>query len=137
VGAGLIGGVAGAGVVGGGVAVVASAPGLEGLKLDGCDPERDRGRAGGTGGLLAQAAQVVFELLVVGDVAGCIGTDNGLSPSLTLGCGTYGNTSTTDNTPYTHLLNVKRLIQPTPKLTPPGREPSTSPRTQLAGEPLH
>ena len=45
---------------------------------------------------------------------GCIGLGNGLSPSLTLGCGTYGNTSTTDNITYTHLLNIKRLAEPLP-----------------------
>ncbi|NTU83832.1 MAG: aldehyde dehydrogenase family protein [Chloroflexales bacterium] len=40
---------------------------------------------------------------------GCIGMGNGLVPSLTLGCGTFGGTSTTDNVSYTHLLNIKRV----------------------------
>jgi len=40
---------------------------------------------------------------------GCIGIGTGLTPSFTLGCGTYGGNSTTDNVTYTHLLNVKRL----------------------------
>ncbi len=40
---------------------------------------------------------------------GCIGLGNGLTPSLTLGCGTFGGNSTTDNVSYTHLLNIKRL----------------------------
>ncbi len=40
---------------------------------------------------------------------GCIGLGNGLTPSLTLGCGTYGRNSITDNVTYTHLLNVKRM----------------------------
>ncbi len=40
---------------------------------------------------------------------GCAGICNGLTPSLTLGCGTYGGNSTTDNVTYTHLLNIKRL----------------------------
>lgn len=40
---------------------------------------------------------------------GCIGLGNGLTPSLTLGCGTYGRNSITDNVTYTHLLNIKRL----------------------------
>ncbi len=40
---------------------------------------------------------------------GCIGISTGLTPSLTLGCGTFGGNSTTDNVSYTHLLNVKRL----------------------------
>jgi acetaldehyde dehydrogenase / alcohol dehydrogenase len=43
---------------------------------------------------------------------GCIGLGNALTPSLTLGCGTYGRTSTTDNVTYTNLLNVKRVAHP-------------------------
>ncbi len=41
---------------------------------------------------------------------GCIGMGNDLMPSFTLGCGTFGGTSTTDNISYTHLLNIKRLV---------------------------
>ena len=40
---------------------------------------------------------------------GCIGIGTGLTPSFTLGCGTGGGNSTTDNVTYTHLLNIKRL----------------------------
>jgi acetaldehyde dehydrogenase / alcohol dehydrogenase len=40
---------------------------------------------------------------------GCVGIGSGLTPSFTLGCGTFGGTSTTDNITYTHLLNIKRL----------------------------
>jgi len=40
---------------------------------------------------------------------GCIGLGTGLTPSLTLGCGTFGGNSTTDNVTFTHLLNIKRL----------------------------
>jgi len=43
---------------------------------------------------------------------GCIGVGNGLTPSLTLGCGTFGGNSTTDNVTYTNLLNTKRLARP-------------------------
>jgi acyl-CoA reductase-like NAD-dependent aldehyde dehydrogenase len=43
---------------------------------------------------------------------GCIGVGNGLTPSLTLGCGTFGGNSTTDNVTYTNLMNVKRLARP-------------------------
>jgi len=43
---------------------------------------------------------------------GCIGLGNALTPSLTLGCGTYGRTSTTDNVTYTNLLNIKRVAHP-------------------------
>jgi acyl-CoA reductase-like NAD-dependent aldehyde dehydrogenase len=42
---------------------------------------------------------------------GCIGLGNGLTPSLTLGCGTWGSTSTTDNVTYENLLNIKRIAQ--------------------------
>jgi acetaldehyde dehydrogenase / alcohol dehydrogenase len=38
-----------------------------------------------------------------------IGMTSGLMPSLTLGCGTFGGTSTTDNVTYSHLLNIKRV----------------------------
>lgn len=40
---------------------------------------------------------------------GCVGIGTGLTPSFTLGCGTYGGNSTSDNVTYTHLLNIKRL----------------------------
>jgi len=40
---------------------------------------------------------------------GCIGIGTGLTPSFTLGCGTFGGNSTTDNVTYTHLINIKRL----------------------------
>jgi acyl-CoA reductase-like NAD-dependent aldehyde dehydrogenase len=42
---------------------------------------------------------------------GVVGLTTGLSPSLTLGCGTFGGTSTTDNVTFTHLTNVKRLAE--------------------------
>jgi acyl-CoA reductase-like NAD-dependent aldehyde dehydrogenase len=40
---------------------------------------------------------------------GVIGFTTGLMPSLTLGCGTFGNNSTTDNVSYRNLLNIKRV----------------------------
>jgi acyl-CoA reductase-like NAD-dependent aldehyde dehydrogenase len=40
---------------------------------------------------------------------GCIGIGTGLTRSFTLGCGTFGGNSTTDNVTYSHLINVKRL----------------------------
>ena len=42
---------------------------------------------------------------------GVIGLTTGLTPSLTLGCGTFGGNSTTDNVNYHHLLNIKRLAE--------------------------
>jgi acetaldehyde dehydrogenase/alcohol dehydrogenase len=40
---------------------------------------------------------------------GCIGANNGLELSWTLGCGTQGGGSTSDNVGYKHLLNIKRI----------------------------
>ena len=40
---------------------------------------------------------------------GCCGMATGLECSLTLGCGTFGGNSTTDNVTYRHLLNIKRV----------------------------
>lgn len=40
---------------------------------------------------------------------GVVGYTTGLVPSFTLGCGTFGGTSTTDNVTFTHLRNVKRI----------------------------
>ena len=55
----------------------------------------------------------VSRVLVNGPGAqGCIGLGNALTPSLTLGCGTYGRTSTTDNVTYTNLVNIKRMAHP-------------------------
>ncbi len=45
---------------------------------------------------------------------GSIGVVTGLMPSMTLGCGTFGGTSTTDNVTFRHLLNVKRLAHYAP-----------------------
>jgi len=42
---------------------------------------------------------------------GCIGIGNGLRVSFTLGCGSWGNTSTTDNVGYLNLINIKRIAQ--------------------------
>lgn len=40
---------------------------------------------------------------------GCCGMTTGLEHSLSLGCGTYGGNSTTDNITWRHLLNIKRV----------------------------
>lgn len=40
---------------------------------------------------------------------GCIGASNGLQLSWTLGCGTQGGGSSSDNVGYKHLLNIKRI----------------------------
>ena len=43
---------------------------------------------------------------------GCIGMVNHLTPSLTLGCGSWGGGSTTDNVNIEHLINIKRIAKP-------------------------
>jgi len=45
---------------------------------------------------------------------GGMGIMTGLQPSMALGCGTFGGTSTTDNITYTHLLNMKRVAYTIP-----------------------
>ncbi|MBI2298691.1 MAG: aldehyde dehydrogenase family protein [Armatimonadetes bacterium] len=42
---------------------------------------------------------------------GCIGIGNGLRHSWTLGCGSWGGTSTTDNVGFENLQNIKRLAE--------------------------
>lgn len=51
-------------------------------------------------------------LVNVPSAAGCCGIATGLKPSLTLGCGTFGGNSTTDNVTHTNLMNVKRVAHP-------------------------
>ena len=46
---------------------------------------------------------------------GCIGLGNGLTPSLTLGCGPAGGAVTTDNITYRHLMQVTRVATPVPR----------------------
>ena len=78
----------------------------------------------------------VSRVLVNGPGAhGCIGLGTALTPSLTLGCGTDGRTSTTDNITYTHLVNIKRIAHPLtsagvlsqPDPDSPGRTPAPGP----------
>lgn len=44
-------------------------------------------------------------------VQGVVGITSGLEPSFTLGCGTFGNNSTTDNVSWRNLINIKRLAR--------------------------
>jgi hypothetical protein len=39
----------------------------------------------------------------------CAGVATALPPALTVGCGTFGGNSTTDNVTYRNLLNIKRV----------------------------
>ena len=57
------------------------------------------------------AAQMPASRILVNSpgTQGVLGLTTGLVPSMTLGCGTWGGTSTTDNITYRHLLNIKRI----------------------------
>jgi acetaldehyde dehydrogenase/alcohol dehydrogenase len=44
---------------------------------------------------------------------GFCGVVTGLTPAFTLGCGTFGGNSTTDNVSYGNLQNIKRIAYPT------------------------
>jgi len=63
-------------------------------------------------GLLTPASRI---LVNAPGVQGSIGIVTNLAPSLTLGCGTFGGNSTTDNVTYRHLLNIKRLTYLAPE----------------------
>lgn len=57
----------------------------------------------------------VNRLIVNGPAAqGSIGLGTGLAPSFTLGCGTVGGTSTSENVDYHHLLNICRAVEQVP-----------------------
>ena len=47
---------------------------------------------------------------------------NGLNPTNTLGCGTWGNNSISENLTYTHLMNVSRIAQYMPENHVPSLE---------------
>jgi succinate-semialdehyde dehydrogenase len=47
---------------------------------------------------------------------------NGLSPTTTLGCGTWGNNSISENLNYRHLINVSRIAFVRPGITAPTDE---------------
>lgn len=65
---------------------------------------------------------------------GAIGFSTGLTPALTLGCGTLGNNITTDNLTSRHLINIKRLAFGT-KTVPFERGPAeASPESPPAAE---
>ncbi len=59
---------------------------------------------------------------VIVNQAHCIATggsfDNGLPFSLSMGCGTWGRNSFSDNLNYRHFLNITRIARPTPERVP-------------------
>ena len=48
--------------------------------------------------------------------------DNGLNPTTTLGCGTWGNNAISENLWYTHLMNVSRISYKVPGMYVPSDE---------------
>ena len=42
--------------------------------------------------------------------------DNGLNPTTTLGCGTWGNNIISENLWYTHVMNVSRISYRVPEI---------------------
>lgn len=61
----------------------------------------------------------VFRILVnTPSALGGIGYTTGLAPALTLGCGTWGGSSTSDNVTPLHLINIKRLAYGIREYTP-------------------
>ena len=64
---------------------------------------KDRVRA------FSAVVQVSRVLVSTAGTQGCIGADNGLNLSWTLGCGTMGGGSVSDNVSYQHLQNNKRI----------------------------
>lgn len=60
--------------------------------------------------VLKFASKPVFRILVNSPSSlGGVGAVSGLAPSFTLGCGTWGGSSTSDNVTPLHLINIKRV----------------------------
>ena len=59
---------------------------------------------------------------------GVCGATTGLDPSFTLGCGTFGGNSTTDNVTWRHLVNVKHVA----RFVAPGVVPPPAPAVASA-----
>lgn len=60
--------------------------------------------------VLKFASKPVFRILVnTPSTQGGVGASTGLAPAFTLGCGTWGGSSTSDNVSPMHLLNIKRV----------------------------
>lgn len=60
------------------------------------------------------AAKPVFRILVnTPSSLGGVGAVTGLAPAFTLGCGTWGGSSTSDNITPMHLINIKRVAYAT------------------------
>ncbi|MHB9144771.1 MAG: acetaldehyde dehydrogenase (acetylating) [Symbiobacteriia bacterium] len=77
----------------------------------------------------------VFRILVnTPSSFGGIGLTTGLTPSLTLGCGTWGGNITSENVGAKHMINIKRLAYGIrPYDSAPRAEPAPSVRIPAAG----
>ena len=74
----------------------------------------------------------IFRILVNTPAAlGGVGATTSLSPSFTLGCGTWGGSSVSDNVTPMHLINIKRVAWHTGMPAGPTVKPLSS--TQTAG----
>src|SRR3712207_9463618 len=59
---------------------------------------------------------------------------NGLSVTTTLGCGSWGNNSISENLTYKHLLNVTRVARMSPQITIPTDEEIRSEERRVGKE---
>ncbi len=64
---------------------------------------------------------------------GSIGLSTSLPPSMTLGCGTYGNNITTDNITPLHLIQIKRLARETREVFPSWLHSEAADRAEASG----
>ena len=72
---------------------------------------------------LAEQADVVRVLINQAHTFGNGGGfDNGLNFTLSMGCGTWGGNSITENLNYTHFLNITHLVTPIPEDKPSEEE---------------
>jgi acetaldehyde dehydrogenase (acetylating) len=70
----------------------------------------------------------VFRILVnTPSSQGAIGLTTGLTPSLTLGCGTWGGNITSENVGPKHMINIKRLAYPLRAYAPAAPAPAPAP----------
>lgn len=65
----------------------------------------------------------VFRILVnTPSSQGAVGAATGLAPAFTLGCGTWGGSSTSDNVTPMHLINIKRIAYGIKDLSPENKD---------------
>ena len=57
-----------------------------------------------------------------GSTAGGNSFENGLAPTMSLGCGSWGNNSISENLSYKHLMNVTKIAYKIPDVKIPTHE---------------